>query len=193
MDNGNGALMRILPLFFYIHEKSIEEQFRLIWEVSSLTHGHIRSAIACTIYMRMAVHLYQGLDKRTAYAQMQKEMIQFLADKEISAKEQGHFFRLLKMDISKLAEEAIDSGGYVMHSIEASIWCLLNTNSYETSVFKAINLGRDTDTTAAITGGLAGILYGFDKIPSSWVGTLARKEDIFELVDQLELKYFPND
>jgi ADP-ribosyl-[dinitrogen reductase] hydrolase len=77
------------------------------------------------------------------------------------------------------------SSGYVLHSLEASIWCLLTASSYSEAVLKAVNLGEDTDSTAAITGGLAGILYGTDNIPQNWIDTLARKDDILDLADRL--------
>ena len=65
-------------------------------------------------------------------------------------------------------------------TFEASLWCLLNTNSYKEAVLKAINLGDDTDTTGAVTGGLAGIIYGFDEFPKEWVDELKSKEIINE-------------
>ena len=85
------------------------------------------------------------------------------------------------MNISDLPISEIRSGGYVVETIEACIWCLLTTDNYNEAVLKAVNLGHDTDTTAAVTGGLAGLLYGFDEIPQEWVEKLARVEDIVVL------------
>jgi ADP-ribosylglycohydrolase len=56
-SNGNGALMRILPLAFYQADASLQARFQLIREVSGITHGHVRSAIACFLYLEMARHL----------------------------------------------------------------------------------------------------------------------------------------
>jgi ADP-ribosyl-[dinitrogen reductase] hydrolase len=61
------------------------------------------------------------------------------------------------------------------------MWCLLNTDNYADAVLKSVNLGDDTDTTAAVTGGLAALIYGFDSIPNEWLDQLARKEDIEDL------------
>ena len=80
--------------------------------------------------------------------------------------------------IKNKPEDEIQSTGFVIHTLEASIWCLLNTNSYKEAVLKAINLGDDTDTTGAVTGGLAGIIYGFDEIPKEWLDELKNKEMI---------------
>ncbi len=73
-----------------------------------------------------------------------------------------------------------------MHTLEASIWCLLTTNDYSSAVLKAVNLGEDTDTTGAVTGGLAGLLYGFENIPINWTNQLARKDDIIDLAERWE-------
>lgn len=86
-----------------------------------------------------------------------------------------------------LAEEEIQSSGYVVHTLEACIWCLLTTDDFKEAVLKAVNLGEDTDTTGAVTGGLAGLLYGLDKIPRHWIDQLARKEDIEDLAERVAL------
>jgi ADP-ribosyl-[dinitrogen reductase] hydrolase len=80
-----------------------------------------------------------------------------------------------------IPENQIRSSGYVLHTLEASIWCLLNTDNYKDAVLKAVNLGQDTDTTGAVTGGLAGLLYGYYSIPGNWLSQLARKDDIEDL------------
>jgi ADP-ribosylglycohydrolase len=73
----------------------------------------------------------------------------------------------------------------VLHTLEAGIWCLLTTDNYKDAVLKAVNLGDDTDTTAAVTGGLAGLLYGFDNIPKNWLKKIARYDDIANLAERL--------
>lgn len=70
----------------------------------------------------------------------------------------------------------IVSGGYVVTSLEAALWCLGTSLSYSEAVLKAVNLGGDTDTIAALTGGLAGIKYGYDAIPAAWIKQLANKK-----------------
>ena len=76
-----------------------------------------------------------------------------------------------------------------MDSLEASIWCLLHTDSYKNCVLKAVNLGHDTDTIACIAGGIAGIYYDVETIPTNWIEQLARVDDILHLAEQLEEKY----
>ena len=82
-----------------------------------------------------------------------------------------------------LVENDIRSGGHVIATLEASIWCLINTVDYGGAVLKAVNLGYDTDTTGAVTGGLAGILYGYDNIPSEWIIEVANKELLNSISD----------
>lgn len=65
----------------------------------------------------------------------------------------------------------------------------MNQNTFVESVLTGVNLGGDTDTTAAITGGLAGIIYGIDSIPTEWIDSLVRKNDIFKLSERLDQKY----
>jgi len=87
-----------------------------------------------------------------------------------------------------LDEKEIESSGYVLHTLEASIWCLMTTNSYQEAVLRAVNLGFDTDTTGAVTGGLAGLLYGYENIPENWLRQIARFDDIENLVERLSAK-----
>jgi ADP-ribosylglycohydrolase len=77
---------------------------------------------------------------------------------------------------SQIPEDEIRSSGYVVDTLEASIWCLLNSSSYKECVLKAVNLGDDTDTTGAVAGGLAGLCYGYDAIPAEWIDVIASRE-----------------
>jgi ADP-ribosylglycohydrolase len=194
-DNGNGSLMRILPLLFYIKNFPIEKRFDITKDVSRITHGHIRSVLACFIYLELALEILKGKDKWEAYKTMQTTVRNFLNHNPIcSQDEMDKFHRILELKVGEydlaplhtLEEEEISSSGYVLHSLEASLWCFLNSESYSEAVLKAVNLGEDTDTTGAITGGIAGIYYGFENIPEEWVAELVRKEDIENLCIKLE-------
>lgn len=188
-DNGNGSLMRTLPLAFYFKdEENIEKLYQVVKEVSSITHGHFRSVFACFIYVIFAIELIKGKDKKDAYHHTQNVALKFAENQMFNPKEIQLFDRVLKNDISEYDEDTISSSGYVLHSLEASLWCFLNSESYSEAVLKAVNLGEDTDTTGAITGGIAGIYYGFENIPEDWIDVLVRKEDIEELCIKLEQK-----
>ncbi|HEX7870026.1 MAG TPA: ADP-ribosylglycohydrolase family protein [Chryseobacterium sp.] len=196
-DNGNGSLMRILPLLFYIKDLPIEKRFDKVKAVSSITHGHIRSVLACFIYLEFALEILNGKDKWEAYKTMQKTVRNFLDHNPIcSQNEMDKFHRILELKVGEydlaplhtLQEQEIGSSGYVLASLEASLWCFLTTESYSEAILKAVNLGEDTDTTGAITGGIAGIYYGFENIPEEWIEDLVRKDDIENLCIKLENK-----
>lgn len=191
-SNGNGSLMRISPLLFYIIDKPINERFELTKQVSSITHAHIRSVIACFYYLEFAKKLLENQDKFTIYKDLQKDIPLFLNSINIDNSEIDKFERLLTYDIWNLSEELIKSDGYVIHSLEASIWCILTTDNFRDAVLKAVNLGYDSDTTAAVTGGLAGLLYGYDNIPQNWIQQLARKNDIENLADRMSHNIIPH-
>jgi ADP-ribosylglycohydrolase len=185
LTNGNGSLMRILPIICYVKNKPILKQFEIIWQVSALTHYHIRSAIACLIYVKFAENLINGMNKNESYQKMQQDMVLFFKEYSILQAEQKLFERIIIHSIDTYSIDEIKSSGYVLDSLEASIWCLMNTISYKDAVLKAVNLGHDSDTTASIVGGLAGILYGYESIPNEWMQELARKDQIQILADQL--------
>lgn len=188
-DNGNGSLMRILPLAFYLKkEDDIQKLYLTVKEVSAITHGHFRSVFACFIYVIFAIQLLKGKNKKEAYEQTQNITLKYAEEQGFNPKEIELFKRVLKHDISGYAEDEIKSGGYVLHSLEASLWCFLNSESYAEAVLKAVNLGEDTDTTGAITGGIAGIYYGYENIPEEWIAELVRKDDIEKLCEKLHQK-----
>jgi len=187
-DNGNGSLMRMIPLLFYLHNKPIKERYDITKKVSSITHGHVRSIIACFYYLEFAKQILAGKDKFEIYGNLQTEIPNHLESLAIDPTEITKFDRLLNGDIAKLEEDKIQSSGYVLHTLEASIWCLLTTDNYKDAVLKAVNLGRDTDTTGAVTGGLAGILYGLDGIPKKWLLQIAKYDDIENLAERLNEK-----
>jgi ADP-ribosyl-[dinitrogen reductase] hydrolase len=184
-DNGNGSLMRILPLLFNLLDKPINERYNITKQVSSITHGHIRSVIACFYYLEFAKQIFEGKDKFEIYKNLQTEVSNHLTNLAINPNEIALFDRLLKSEIHKLDEDEIQSSGYVLHTLEASIWSLLTTDNYKGAVLKAVNLGSDTDTTGAVTGGLAGLLYGLDNIPKNWLQQIARYDDIENLAERL--------
>lgn len=187
-SNGNGSLMRIAPLVFYLKDKPIADRFAITRNVSALTHGHIRSVIACFYFVEYLRKILEGNRPLSAYHALQIEMTDFLNSMQIDALEIQHFNRLLQGEIYKLKEEEIYSSGYVVHTLEASIWCLLTTENFVDAVLKAVNLGDDTDTTGAVTGAIAGLWYGLDDIPSTWLNKLARKADIEKLAKALTKK-----
>lgn len=188
-ENGNGSLMRIIPLLFFIKGKPIKQQFDTIWAVSALTHRHIRAAMSCLIYLKLAEKLLEGKEKDVSYLEMRNEIQLFWNEINFLESERVHFKKIIQNDIRKTKLEELKSGGYVIEVLESSIWFFLKCNSFEQTILSIINIGHDTDTSAAITGGLAGIYYGKKGIPIGWIEGLARVQDIVELGKTLNEKY----
>lgn len=183
-SNGNGSLMRILPLAYFLKNTVIEEKVPIITAVSSITHRHIRSTIACVIYVEFACYLLNGFDLDESYKKMQTSVKEYYKNEQ----ELEHFKAILDGNIANYSEEEIHSTGYVVHTLEASLWCLFNSQTYVEAVLKAVNLGEDTDTTGAVTGGLAGMVYGIKSIPETWINVLACNKEIYDLAERLAEK-----
>ena len=188
-DNGNGSLMRIVPLLAYVLSKPIKEQFEVIWNVSAFTHRHIRSSMSCLIYLKLLEGLYLGENKERAYEKSRKTVAQFWDQMSFAKSERAHFGNVIQRDVRVLQSSELKSGGYVIEVLESSINQFLTCHSYEETVLSMINLGHDTDTSAAIAGGLAGMYYGLEGIPEYWLVSIARMEDIIAVGNKLGEKY----
>lgn len=167
-SNGNGSLMRILPLAF------IPCSMKDINTISGLTHNHDIAKRACRLYLIVVEQILKsGKVPRWIYT-----------DTDIWT---GDFSRV--REIWKLNREEIRSSGYVVDTLEAALWCLYHSNNYQDCVLTAVNLGEDTDTVAAVAGGLAGLVYGVGGergIPEVWISQIARKDWIKGLCDDFE-------
>jgi ADP-ribosylglycohydrolase len=190
-DNGNGSLMRILPLLFYIQSlygtdfQEVDEAYDMIHQASALTHNHKRSKIACGIYLSVASMLIGNMDLRIAVELGIHKAVEYYKRKPEFKTELIYYSRLSDKSFRDIDETGIKSSGYVVDTLEAAIWCLINTKSYRDCVLMAVNLGDDTDTVAAVAGGLAGLHYGSESIPIDWATNIAKKDYIEELSDKL--------
>jgi ADP-ribosyl-[dinitrogen reductase] hydrolase len=88
-------------------------------------------------------------------------------------------------EYQKKSNGRIRGTGYVVESLEAALWCFLQTDRFEAAILKAANLGDDADTTAAICGQVAGVYYGESKIPEKWLEKLAMRKEISEIAERL--------
>lgn len=188
-DNGNGSLMRILPVAFFLYNtESFEDRKQAVYDVSSITHRHLISKIACHFYVEFAIRLMRMRNKdmcataaiKQAYNHTAKIFhLHYAHDEEISE----IFSKIFTGELSDCSVHIIRSGGYVVDSLEAALWCLLHMDSYETAVLTAVNLGHDTDTIGCITGGVAGIVYGINNIPMTWKKTLRRGDMVYGIAE----------
>lgn len=174
MSNGNGSLMRVLPLALW-HKGSDSELIRDASLQSRLTHGHLRSQLSCALYCLWARNILNEVDSdwETAVKSLSTE---FASDAEALLEIEEHIKPFEVYDCS--------GSGYVvdcLHSAKKS----LEQDSYEKVVKTAIAFGNDTDTTACVAGGIAGLKYGARAIPTRWKDNL-RGKDLYEpLVEEL--------
>ena len=192
-ENGNGSLMRILPaaLFFsdgLFHAEPDKTEY--IFNLSALTHAHMRSKLGCLIYSKIVADLLHmpktdKLFMLTESLTRCREYLESRADEEIS-EEMKTYSRLWNPEVlMRLPEEEIRSSGYVVDTLEAAVWCFLTTGSYRDCVLRAVNLGDDTDTVSAVAGGLAGLYYGMESIPQNWLELIPKREWMIQLTEKM--------
>ncbi|MEM9538869.1 MAG: ADP-ribosylglycohydrolase family protein [Cyanobacteria bacterium P01_E01_bin.42] len=189
MSNGNGSLVRTLPFVFCHHLLPFPDLLDRIHLISGITHAHPRSQMACGFYISIAIALLQGCPPEEAYLQGIARVEPFYWHPPYSDR-LFHFHNLIGGAIAELPREEIASGGYVIHTLEAALWCLLNASSYKETVLAAVNLGESTNAIAALAGGLAGLHYGVKDIPADWIQQIAEFYKILALCEQLTEKIF---
>lgn len=174
---GNGALMRVLPLALW-SQGTDKALVRDAHAQCQITHGHLCNQVCCALYCLTARYLIQQLDFQTAVKQATQVLRAIYA--KMPAYEE-------ELEWSVRPDEPWEGSGsgYVVDCLRSAFMVLERTATYEEAVKKAIMLGNDTDTTACVTGGLAGIMYGFENIPERWRDALRGKEQVDVL-----LKYF---
>ena len=182
-SNGNGSLMRIYPIAIYSHYKHLnnKEVMKLTNEVSSLTHAHDVSKLGCYIYVRYLIYLLSGDSKEEAY-----QKIQDIDYSSYDIDVVKMYSRILDNNIKNLKIDEIKSSGYIIDTLEASFWILLNSKDYKEAIIASTNIGNDTDTIGAVTGAMAGIVYGVNSIPSEWTDKLVKKDYLINLANSFE-------
>jgi ADP-ribosylglycohydrolase len=184
MDNGNGSLMRMIPVVYYCYAHCMngKQIYELVKKVSSITHAHPVSILGCYIYVLFGNMLLLGWGLKEAYEYIQSVWYEEFFDAETIKR----YKRIIDSNIKDEKAENISSSGYVLHTLEATFWSLLNTNSYDEAVIKAINLGDDADTVGGCVGGLAGIYYGIDSINEDWKKDLIKYDYIEDMCNKLD-------
>lgn len=186
-SNGNGSLMRIVPASIFFFQEDNPTLWERMQEVSGITHRHFRSVFSCFFFSKIIAAIIQGHEKRKAYDVARHEVARYADEIGINSVERKLFERTLNGSLVNETQEKIYSGGYVLHTLEAAIWCFLNTDSYHEAVLKAVNLGGDTDTTGCVTGALAGLYYGSSEILDVWKSVTARQQDIITLSKDFQM------
>jgi len=172
-SNGNGSLMRVLPLAL-LWDGDDESLVNAAHKQSMITHGHPRSQICCALYCLWARRELEGLDHTWELAVARL--------REIYG-EDTEYRNELDENICPDDEYPEMGQGYVVSCLHtARVAC--RENDYEAIVKRAISFGNDTDTTACVAGGIAGIRHGIQGIPERWWKTLRGKEIVVPLIQR---------
>ena len=182
-NEGNGALMRILPLAYYAHQNNLshEDTQKIVNNVSSITHRLPTCKLGSYIYTEFARKLIEGASKEDAY-----KYIQSLDYSNYPYDVVFTYGRILQKNITDLDQRYINSAGKTLPTLEASLWSFMRNKEYKTTVLQAVNLGDDTDTIAAVAGGLAGIYYGINSIPENWIKTCKKVDYISDICSKFD-------
>lgn len=179
--NGNGSLMRILPFSLYCILNNLDdnETRGTINTASALTHSNNISKMGCYIYTEFLREIINSKDKVKAF--------EYILNKDYTSygvSANDAYAKLLDENFIEVSEEEIKSSGYVVDTLESVIYSILNTRSYKSSIITSVNLGGDTDTIAALTGAISGILYSSRTIPREWIDCLLKKDYLIELANK---------
>ena len=179
-DNGNGSLMRVAPLACAVHRLDVATIVARSAEVSALTHAHVRSTLCCAYFSLLLRGLFAGRRLQEAMQAAADDLRPFVPEAEGPA-----LARLLDGSVLAAPREQIAGSGYVVHCLEASLWATARAANCREAVLLAVNLGDDTDTTAAVTGAICGAIGGVRAIPESWLAGLVRGDMVRSLAEQL--------
>lgn len=182
-SDGNGSLMRCLPYAFF---QDLSEGSTRMAEEGAITHPSKLCRDCCIFYVRMARALSEG-ESKTAALQTAAEHLQQVwkteGDVEPEDNRRRMFKKIFHPGFQELVVSDIRSGGYVIETLEASICCFIQGTDYASSVLTAVNLGGDTDTVAALTGGLAGIFYEMEDIPAGWRDSIVHEDRLRQQIE----------
>lgn len=185
-DNGNGALMRIFPFSIYciLNDYDDDETLTLIRQAAGITHGHEINAMSCYLYTLFLRECIRTKNLDIAYEQ-------------VFCRKASDYSRLFSAETVKAHDmllknnfrigfdpDFIPESGYVVVSLAVSVYSILKTKNYEDAVKMAVNFGYDTDTNAAITGSVAGAMYGINQIPERWIKVLKKKDELITVGEQ---------
>jgi ADP-ribosyl-[dinitrogen reductase] hydrolase len=168
--------MRLAPVaLYYAPDEAAAVHYAA--ESSRTTHGCDEAVGACRYFASLLVRALAGAAKEELLA----EDAASFGDRPLAPAIRS----IARGDYRQKTPDVIHAGGYVVHSLEAALWCFSRTPTFEEAILTAVNLGEDADTTAAVCGQIAGAHYGVDAIPDGWLEKLAMRERIGELADRL--------
>lgn len=181
--SGNGSLMRLAPIPLFFNNSNKLEFIDYAVRSSELTHGSLNCICSCIFLSGLIAGALNGATKEQLVGQFPDSWWFFPTKSR----------PILGDDVTRIAlgsyknktEDQIQSTGYVIHTLEAALWCFYNTTTFEDGLIKAVNLGDDSDTTGAVFGQLAGAYYGIAAIPQRWLDKIVKSDIIISVADKL--------
>jgi ADP-ribosyl-[dinitrogen reductase] hydrolase len=170
---GNGCIMRLAPIPIYFFP-DLEQVIHWAGESSRTTHGMPECIHASRLFARI---IFAALEGKTKHEVLFNHPVEPEAPQNIHQIAEGLY--------QDKTEDEIDGTFFAGKSLEAALWCFMHTDNFRDALIKAVNLGGDTDSTAAVCGQVAGAYYGFQAIPSNWVAVLAKRDVILEMAEKL--------
>ena len=174
LANGNGALMRVLPLALW-HQGTDEQLIQDAYAQSHITHAHLRSKVCCALYSLWARSILNGLNIHAGWEKAVAILRQYYQDKPEDSEQ-------LEFHIRPDEIGTHTGSGYVVDCLKSAKFALQQT-TYQDVIKTAISLGRDTDTTACVAGGIAGLYFGFEALPTDWVKQLRDRNIVDDLLE----------
>ncbi|MGH8054715.1 MAG: ADP-ribosylglycohydrolase family protein [Stenotrophomonas sp.] len=172
MMAGNGSLMRLAPVVLWQYPE-VAAAVDLAAQSSLTTHTAAEAVDCCRL---LAVVICNALAARSK-EDLLAGSVAFLTEPKVRELADGCY--------RGKSREQIYGSGYSVQSLEAALWCVHNTASFEQAILMAANLGDDADTTAAISGQIAGALYGVEGIPRQWLKCLHQTELIADFARRI--------
>ena len=182
-DNGNSALKMVLPLayYFFANKETKENVYTAIKNVCSITHRHEISICACYIYVHYAMFLLNGNNKFAAIKKLKTLDYSMFSNNTLE-----YFSRILVGNLSELDIDEINSTSFVVDTLESILWCFIKSDNYKDCIIATTNIGDDTSSIGGLTGALAGIYYGTNKIPKDWYDNVRRKDYLTTISEEFE-------
>ena len=187
--NGNGALMRLAPLAIHLmSESDIYKRLELTRNYTCLTHRHPRAVVGSYIYLEILHNLLNGCSLREVLITLPDTLTTALQERPKELAELPYYEAMFKDDFGALLRKNVKSTGYVVDTLLACTWCVLNSTSIDNAIILAVNLGGDTDTIASITATMASCECLSDSVDPSWREQLQNKELLKSIIDPFAKK-----
>lgn len=182
-NNGNSSLKMMLPLAFYFTAKKSSkiEVYDAIKKVCSITHKHEISICGCYIYVHYIMFILSGNNKFAAMKKLKTIDYSMFTNKTLE-----YFSRILIGNLSELDIDEINSSSFIVDTLESVLWCFIKSDSFKDCIIACANIGNDTTAIGGLTGGIAGIYYGTNKIPKDWLSNLRKVDYLTEISEDYE-------